>query len=399
MCPPADRPPVDVDWSTIEREPHRLTAERGTLVVGLLVVLALYLYDHFVAHVYLVGTWKVLPEDWLLLLGIVVLLAYGAIPAARNRRAVGSILDSLTARPLYTAGAVVLGGVVVAGILGPPIFGPLSLRFQHSFHAPVGFTTRTAWTVECLGEITQGEGITRYCSGTLTYPLGTNDRGQGMIHLLVVGARVALYVLVFTLAFVFPLAAAVGTAAGLRGGRLDDLLMTYVDVQLSLPAIMLYFIGYVYWGASLFLLLVAFGFLSWGGIARLARSETLQRREDGYVRVARSQGASDRYLARRHVLPNITNTLVPALFQLLALLLLVEAGVAFLGFHDVELQSWGSTIAEGLNLRGAQNFTMAAYQVWWISTVPAVALMATIASLKLVGDAVRDALDPRGRSR
>lgn len=398
MRPPADRPPIDVEWSTIESRRRLVTAERLTLVVGLVVVLGLYLYDTYVAHVYLVGTWKVLPEDWLLLLGFVVLLAYGAVPAARNRREVRSILTSLFARPVYTAGAVVLGGVVVSGIVGPHLFGPLSLRFEHSFHAPIGFTTRTAWTAECLGEITHGEGIKRYCSGTLTYPLGTNDRGQGMIHLLVVGARIALYVIVFTLAFVFPLAAGVGVAAGLRGGRLDDLLMTYVAVQLSLPAIMLYFIGFVYWGASLFLLLVTFGLLSWGGIARLVRSETLQRREEGYVLVARSHGASERYLARRHVLPNITNTLVPALFQLLALLILVEAGVAFLGFHDVQLQSWGSTIAEGLNARGGGNFGMYAYQVWWISTVPAIALTATMTSLKLVGDAVRDALDPRGGS-
>lgn len=124
------------------------------------------------------------------------------------------------------------------------------------------------------------------------------------------------------------------------------------------------------------------------------RSEVLQRREEGYVRVARSLGASRAYVAKRHVLPNITNTLIPAVFHLVALLVLVEAGVAFLGFHDVELYSWGSTIQEGLHTTyGA--ISMSATGIWWVSTFPALALALTLASLKLVGDGLRDALDPR----
>jgi peptide/nickel transport system permease protein len=138
-------------------------------------------------------------------------------------------------------------------------------------------------------------------------------------------------------------------------------------------------------------LLATFGLLSWGPVARLVRSEVLQRREDGYVVVARSLGGSDSYVARRHVLPNVTNTLVPAVFHLFAILILAEAGVAFLGFSNVELYSWGSTIAEGLSPD-----RMGAYQVWWISTVPAVALAATVVALKLAGDGLRDVLDPRG---
>ena len=397
MSDPPGRPLDDhVAWSEIEPSRRILTAERVTLLAGFALVVALILYDTYVAHVYLVGTWNVRPVDWMLLFGLVVLLAYGAIPAARDRRSTRRLIASLTSRRIYAAGAVFLGVTFVAGAIGPYVFGQPYLRFHHAFHAPIGFTTRTGWTGECLGAISHGEGVTRYCHGSLTYPLGTNDRGHGLGHLLVLGARVSLYIVVFTLAFVFPLAAAVGVVAGLRGGRLDDLLMTYVDVQLCVPAIMVYFVGYMYWGPALWLLLATFGLLSWGGIARLVRSETLQRREEGYVLVARSLGAPELYVARRHVLPNITNTLMPALFQLLALLILVEAGIAFLGFHHVELYSWGSIIAEGLDARGGQKFRMHAHQVWWISTFPAIALMLTLTSLKLVGDALRDALDPRG---
>ena len=292
--------------------------------------------------------------------------------------------------------AALLAVLALVGILGPVILGELQLRFQHSYHAPVGFTGELGWTGECLGTVTQAEGITRHCDGSWTYPLGTNHRGHGMGELLVAGARVAVYVLVFTLAFVVPIATIVGIVAGFRGGRIDDLLMSYVDVQLCIPAIVVFFIGYMYWNVSLLLLLVTFGLLSWGGIARIVRSETLQRREDGYVLVARSLGASPAYIGRRHVLPNITNTLVPAVFHLLALLVIVEAGVAFLGFHHLETYSWGSTIQEGLDppIFGL-GFEMDAHEIWWISTVPTIALTVTVLSLKIVGDGLRDALDPQ----
>ena len=148
------------------------------------------------------------------------------------------------------------------------------------------------------------------------------------------------------------------------------------------------------------LLLATFGVLSWGGIARLVRSEVIRRREDGYVLVARSLGASESYIARKHVLPNSTNTLVPAAFQLLALFVLIEAGVAFLGFHQLETYSWGSTISESINAEVAgqlQNRAdVPAYQIWWVSALPAAALTATLIAFKTLGDGVRDALDPRG---
>lgn len=388
----SDRPRFErVDWTEIDTDRRVVTAERALFVLGLLAVAGLFLYDRFYAHIYLVAQWVVTPIDWAVMTGLVGLVSFGVVPALRNRAAVRRTYESIRSRPVLTGALAFLAVFGVVGTVLPILLGRPDLHFGYAYQPPVGVTVDAGWSPNCFGTIKQGQGIQRYCEGSILIPLGTNGRGQLMEAMLVAGARPAIYVVLFTAAFIVPLATAVGVAAGFRGGRLDDLLMTYVDVQLCLPAIFLYFIGYMYVGPSLLLLLATFGLLSWGPVARLVRSEVLQRREDGYVVVARSLGGSDSYVARRHVLPNVTNTLVPAVFHLFAILILAEAGVAFLGFSDVELYSWGSTIAEGLSPD-----RMAAHEVWWISTVPAVALAATVVALKFAGDGLRDVLDPRG---
>lgn len=399
MRSPDDSPLFEqVSWDDVESDGSALTAERVTLVVGLLLVAAVYWYDTAVAHVYLVSDWKVSAVQWVFMLATVVLVAFGVIPVLRRRDAVRRVLGRLRAKPLALFSGGFLAAVVVVGLVGPVVVPYTGLRFGHAYQPPFGFSTGVM-PFSCIGEITGSIGVER-CHGTAYYPFGTNRRGLPMDYLLVTGARITLNLLVITAAFVVPLAVAVGVVAGLRGGLVDDLLMAYVDVQLCVPAIMVYFIGYIYWNPSLLLLILAFGLLSWGGVARIVRSEVLQRRENGHVLVARSQGASKSYIARNHILPNATNTVVPAVFHLLGLLVLAEAGVAFLGFHEIDVYSWGSTMSESLNAAvGGQLQSRAeypAYEIWWVSTFPAVALALTLASLKVLGDALRDALDPRG---
>ena len=397
--PSADPPEFkQVPWDEVEPPRRLLTAERAVLVAGLAAVAALLAYDLTVEPPTLAAGWDVSQIEWGVLVSAVVLLAYGLVPMLRRRAGLRRVLGRLRSRPAALAAAAFLTLFALVALLGPVVLSRPRLQFQHAFHPPVGFSTGVD-VYQCVGETT-GSVFDQRCSGTLEFPLGTNRRGHPVGHLLVSGARTALNVLLVTAALVVPVAVLTGLVAGTRGGLVDDLLMAYVDVQLSVPAVMVYFIGFVYLGPSLLLLVVAFGLFSWGGIARLVRSEVLQRRESGYVTVAESLGAPRSYIARRHVLPNVTSTVVPAVFQLLALLVLVEAGVAFLGFHDIQVYSWGATISEGLNAVVAgqvQNrASVPAYRIWWVSTFPALALAATMLSLKLLGDALRDALDPRG---
>jgi len=375
-----------VDWEEVDASGRVLTPARKTFLAGVAVLAVLFVYDRYVGGYHLVGEWDVTILDWLVLLSGVAVVAYGIVPATRRRSLLGRVASRLRARPAALGAGIYLLVFVLVGLVGPLLVSRPGLQFDATYQPPLRFSTTAA--SQCVGEIT-GSVFNEVCHGTTTYPLGTDSRGIPLTYLLVSGARVALIITVVGVAVVVPLAAAVGVVAGLRGGVLDDALMGYVDIQLSLPAIVLYFFGYIYLGASLMLLLVTFGLLSWGGIARLVRSETLQRREDGHVLVARSLGASEWYLARRHILPNITNTLVPAVFHVLALLILVEVGVSFLGFKELNTYSWGLSISRGL-------FGDAwAYEVWWASTIPTLALTATLASLKLLGDGLRDTLDPR----
>lgn len=386
-----------VDWDDLDRSRSLVTAERVVLLVGFAVVGALSLYDARVAHVYLVADWQVETVDWAFLLSLVIVVAYGVVPLLRRRERVAGTLARLRSKPLAVAAAGYLSVVAVVGLVGPALgLGP-SLELRYSFNPPVGFTS--AVHRQCAG-LTTGGAFDELCHGSLKYPLGTNRRGERIGALVAAGARPALYVATMGGILVVPVATAVGVVAGLRGGLVDRLLMAYVDFQLSLPAVLVYFLVFIYVGPSLLVLVLAFGLFSWGNVARLVRSETIQRREQGHVTVARSLGAPDSYIAWRHVLPNVTNTLVPAVCQLLALLVLYEAGVAFLGFYEAELHSWGTTISQSISAEVAgQHQTRTdhpATEIWWVSAFPAVALTLTMLSFKLLGDGLRDALDPRG---
>ncbi len=375
-----------VDWDDLENRWYRPRLRTVLFLCWLAGIGGLYLYDRYYAHVYLVGEWKVSLLDWLFLLSLAVFVSYVLVPAARNReRTLGYWRRLRRDRPALIASAYVAVFVLV-GLVGPLVTGDARIRFEHQFQPPIGFTSDASLVHDCLGTAADGR-----CGWSLQYPLGTDVRGHDVLALSVLGARVALYVSMITATVVVPIALGVGVVAGYVGGRVDDLAMAYVDVQQFVPAILLYLLFKVYFGRSLFLLVVAFGLLSWGGIARLVRSETLQRREEGYVLAARSAGASRLYVVRKHLLPNVSSTVVPAVAHLIPVLVLTEAGIAFLGLGETGLNSWGMTIAHGLDETWA-----APLDQWWVSLVPAVFLTTTVAAFKLAGDGLRDALDPRG---
>lgn len=210
-----------------------------------------------------------------------------------------------------------------------------------------------------------------------------------MLVVVVRGARVALQVGLVVGAIVVPIATAVGTLGAVIGGRLEDLVFWYVDVQETLPAFLIYIVASFLYGPSLFLLVVVFGVASWGGVARVVRNEVRRLDSTGFVDAATVQGASRLGVLVRHVWPNLTGTLVTAVTQRIPVILLTEAAIAFLGLNDSSVRSWGLAISRGFPS------TSPFLDVWWLSGIPVVCLTLTVVAVAVLGDTLRDALDAR----
>jgi len=380
-----------VDWDDVGGWRRHITLERLVFVAGLLWLADLFYLYHSTGRVFLVARWNLAGEDWLLLLSVVVLVAFGLVPLVRHRQRTRRLLGRLGNRP-GTALSLTALAVVVIGGFQATVRGVRPELTLDRFQPPVGASVLDQYTQRgCVGEVTGDNPATQRCHGSWEYPLGTHQFGYEMTELLALGARPIVYLVFVTAGLVVPLATLVGLLAGYHGGLTDDLLMGYVDIQLSLPAILVYLVVYMFVFDSMFVFLVAFGLLAWGGIARIVRSETLKRREEGYVLSARAVGAPPWWVIRRHVLPNVADSVVPATFHLLAILILTEAGLSFLGFHPMEW-SWGETAAAGLQHSDPLG-------VWWTTAFPALALAVTVLACKLAGDGLRDILDPRGDRR
>jgi peptide/nickel transport system permease protein len=249
---------------------------------------------------------------------------------------------------------------------------------------PLGFTAPANVVTGCVGTMADGG-----CHGSLRFPLGTNRQGIGMGVVVVRGMGVSLRVALVVGALVVPLALLVGSVAGYLGGWVDAVVMRYVDVQATVPAFLVYIVLTFALGRSLFLLVVVFGLLSWGGVARVVRSEVMRLRQAAFVDAAEVHGAGHLFLLGRHVLPNLTGTLATAVTQRIPAILLTEAAISFLLLNDTSVPSWGFAISTGF--RAQSPFL----DLWWISTVPLVFLTLTVVSVTVLGDALRDVLDER----
>jgi len=379
-----------VEWDHLERPSRWASAESFILLTGMVIVVMLLFRHLRSGQVFLFLRWNVGWEDWLMLVALVLVVAFFVVPMIRDSRRTYRVLRRLHGRWGTLLGLIFFTGIILVGIwalltgyralipweggidqLQPPIWATVPMDNPHN----------------CVGRFVE-EGGTAVCHGTWRYPLGTDSSGYLLTELLVMGTRPVVYATVLTLGLIVPLATVVGVSAGYYGGTLDDILMAYVDIQLSFPAILIYLVFYMFVLDSMAVFLLAFGLLSWGGIARIIRSETLQLREEGHVLAARAVGAPSWYILRHHVVPNVTNSAMPAAFHLIAIIVLTEAGLSFLGFNPID-QSWGHTIERG--------FTRASpIHHWWIAGFSATALAVTVLSCKLIGDGFRDILDPRG---
>ncbi len=217
--------------------------------------------------------------------------------------------------------------------------------------------------------------------------LGTDVLGEDIVYVTLKGARVALLIGGLTSLITIPLALIFGIAAGYFGRWVDDIVFLGMSILASMPGILLLIVLIFALGRSTLSVCVALGVTSWVGFCRLARGETMKLREMDYVAAARSLGASHWQIMVRHILPNLAHLVVITFVLLFSGLVLAEATLAWLGI-GVD-GSWGQMIA------AAKDELSREPVVWWNIAPAGVALFVLLLGVNLVGDALRDVLDPR----
>lgn len=223
---------------------------------------------------------------------------------------------------------------------------------------------------------------------SLAHPFGTDLLSRDVFSRVLVGGQLSLAISVLAVALSATISTVYGAVAGFYGGWIDALLMRIIDAFLAIPRVLLVIAAAVLWGPlSLPALIVIIGATGWFGVSRIVRAEVLSVVGRDHIVAARALGASDRRLLLAHVLPNVLSPVIVASALGVGNVIILEAGLSFLGAGVQPPQpSWGSIIYEGgVDVPG----------LWWMSLFPGLAVVGTVLACNVLGDALRDALDPR----
>lgn len=225
-----------------------------------------------------------------------------------------------------------------------------------------------------------------------THLLGTDVQGRDVWTRLVYGARVSLLVGLVSQGIALAVGVAMGLISGFYGKWVDEVVMRLADVTLAFPSLLLLIAMAAAFEPSLGVVCMVIGIVGWAAMARLVRGQTLVVRELEYVQAMRALGMRDARVMWRHVLPNVIAPVVIAATLGIAGAIMAEAALSFLGLGvQPPTPSWGSMIADGRDLSQLRNAP-------WTSLAPGLAIGAAVLGFNLLGDALRDALDPRGNS-
>jgi peptide/nickel transport system permease protein len=270
----------------------------------------------------------------------------------RLRRSRGAILGAVIL-------SVIIVAVLAAGVLSP--YDPLAVDASKGFIPPGG-----------------------------AHPVGTDILGRDIGTRILYGGRLSLITGLISVSFALAIGVPMGLASGYYGGNVDRVLMRVVDLMLTFPGILLALVIIAVLGPSLLNAMIAVGISAAPTYARVVRSTALSAKTEAYIEAARALGCSSPRIIARHILPNTIAPLIVLGTLGVAGAIIAAASLSFLGLGAQPPQpEWGALLSEGRSyLRRA----------WWMTAFPGIAIMVTVLAINLLGDGLRDALDPRLRT-
>ncbi len=219
------------------------------------------------------------------------------------------------------------------------------------------------------------------------FPLGTDDLGRDVLVRILYGARISLLVGFVAVGIATFIGILLGALAGYYGRWIDSLIMRFVDIMLCFPAFFLILAVIAFLEPSIWNIMIIIGLTSWMGVARLVRAEFLSLRERDFVLAAQAIGAQDARIIFRHILPNAISPILVSATLGIAGAILTESALSFLGIGvQPPTPSWGNMLIAGKQTLGT---------AWWLSVFPGVAILITVLGYNLLGEGIRDAMDPR----
>jgi peptide/nickel transport system permease protein len=226
--------------------------------------------------------------------------------------------------------------------------------------------------------------------GTMEHILGTDKLGRDMLSRIVYGARISLAVSLIAIFVGGVIGTVLGLISGYFGGRTDSVIMRLVDISLALPTILLALVLVAVVGPSFGTVITVLVVLLWARYARLVRGETLAIKELDFIARAKVAGASAPRIMMKYIFPNVVNSLIVLATLQVGYVILFESSLSFLGAGLPRAEpAWGVMVADGREL---------IVTAWWVSMFPGIAIMLTVMSLNLLGDWLRDHLDPKLRN-